>query len=103
MSIIKKSIYHYMPLNGWKLNSGLLNIRKGQGKLMRQIVSNFTSNCDGVMRKVLREDNLALFSSDKIQAKSVRILSLLKGAELLSRNTFLASLAPLGVKFLSIT
>ena len=73
---------------------------------------NLTPDDDGLMRQVLQDDNLAPFSSDKIRAKildlglspkSARILSLLKGAELSSRNTFLISLAPLGVKFLSIT
>ena len=34
-----------------------------------RIMSNLTPNGDGVMQKVLREDNLAPFSSDKIRAK----------------------------------
>ena len=41
----------------------------------RGIVCNLTPNDDGLMRKVWQDDNLAPFSSDKIRAKSARILS----------------------------
>ena len=39
------------------------------------IVCNLTPDDDGLVRKVLQDDNLAPFSSDKIRAKSARILS----------------------------
>ena len=39
------------------------------------IVSNVTPKGDRLIRKVLQCDNLAPFSSDKIRAKSARILS----------------------------
>ena len=39
------------------------------------IMCNLTPYYDGLVRKVLQDDDLAPFSSDKIRAKSARILS----------------------------
>ena len=60
----------------WKVEEkGFFCSLASVGVGFRGIVCDLTPNSDGLVRKVWQDDNPAPFSSDKIRAKSARILS----------------------------